>query len=98
MKITARNDNRLLLFFIGLDDLKFINDNYDHEEGDRALKKAAYILKKTFRESDIIARLGGDEFAILVSDGPELPEITLKRLKTSQIREMPHRASPTRFR
>lgn len=81
MKVTARNDSRLLLFFIDLDGLKFINDNHGHEEGDRALKKTAYILKKTFRESDIIARLGGDEFAILVSDGPELPEIALKRLK-----------------
>ncbi len=91
MKVTARNDSRLLLFFIDLDGLKSINDNHGHEEGDRAIKKAAYILKKTFRESDIIARLGGDEFAIMVSDGPELPEIALKRLKN--LTEMENAAS-----
>ncbi len=81
MKTAAREKRVLLLFFIDLDGLKLINDNYGHSEGDRALKKAADLLKKTFRESDIIARLGGDEFAVLVTDNDELPEIVLKRLK-----------------
>ena len=30
-----------------------------------------YILKKTFRESDIIARFGGDEFVVLSLETPE---------------------------
>ena len=75
-----RNKKRLLLFFIDLDGLKFVNDTYGHEEGDRMLKKTARILKKTFREADIIGRLGGDEFAVLVTDDEELPETILKRL------------------
>lgn len=41
----------------------------------------AELLKKNFRESDIIARLGGDEFAVLVTDNDELPGIVLERLK-----------------
>ena len=32
--------------------------------GDEAIIRAAEILRKTFRKSDIIARIGGDEFAI----------------------------------
>ena len=81
MKTSAREQKALLLFFIDLDVLKCINDTCGHEEGDRALKRTADILKKTFRDSDIIARLGGDEFAVLVSDNEELPEIILKRLQ-----------------
>ena len=53
-----------LLFFADLDGLKKINDTYGHEEGDNAIKAVAVILRKTFREVDIISRIGGDEFTI----------------------------------
>ncbi len=53
-----------LLFFADLDGLKGINDTYGHEEGDNAIMVAAGILKKAFRDMDILARLGGDEFTI----------------------------------
>jgi diguanylate cyclase (GGDEF)-like protein/PAS domain S-box-containing protein len=46
--------------------LKMINDTYGHEKGDELLKKAAEILKQSFRKSDIISRWGGDEFIILL--------------------------------
>jgi diguanylate cyclase (GGDEF)-like protein len=55
----------LLLVFADLDGMKAINDTLGHCEGDRALIDAAEILKKTYRDSDIIARLGGDEFTVL---------------------------------
>ena len=81
MKTAVRSRNKLLLFFIDLDGLKFINDTLGHEEGDNAIKRASTILKRTFRESDIITRLGGDEFAVLVADNVELPEVIMKRLQ-----------------
>ena len=81
MKTAVRTCKKMLLFFIDLDDLKSINDNWGHEEGDRALKRTSIILKNTFRDSDIVARLGGDEFAALVFDSPELPEVIMKRLQ-----------------
>ena len=80
IKTAIRADKKMLLFFIDLDGLKFINDTWGHEEGDRTLKRTSIILKNTFRDSDIVARLGGDEFAVLVFDSPELPEVILKRL------------------
>jgi diguanylate cyclase (GGDEF)-like protein len=48
-----------------LDGFKTINDRFGHQEGDLALIETAEILRKTFRDSDVIARLGGDEFTAL---------------------------------
>lgn len=62
-----REDVPFIVFYIDLDGLKKINDQYGHNEGDNALKATAEILKKSFRETDIIARLGGDEFTIFTS-------------------------------
>jgi two-component system cell cycle response regulator len=51
--------------------MKFINDEFGHDEGDQALINTARILKKTFRESDIIGRMGGDEFAVFLTNDSE---------------------------
>lgn len=65
IKVSKRNKDKMILFFIDVDDLKSINDTYSHQAGDDALIDTTDIIKKTFRESDIIARFGGDEFVIL---------------------------------
>ena len=66
IRISNRTGRDLLLFFIDLDGMKWINDTLGHKEGDKALVEAAGVLRETFRESDIIGRMGGDEFAVLV--------------------------------
>ncbi len=65
LKLAARAGKGLLLLFIDLDNLKEVNDEHGHSVGDQALIATTQILKKTFRESDIIARIGGDEFVVL---------------------------------
>jgi two-component system cell cycle response regulator len=65
VKIAQRANWELLVFFIDLDELKQINDNYGHPEGDQALRTVANILRETFRASDVVARIGGDEFIVL---------------------------------
>jgi diguanylate cyclase (GGDEF)-like protein/PAS domain S-box-containing protein len=72
LRIANRMKKRMLLLFADLDDLKWINDNMGHNEGDQALVDVANILKKTFRESDFVARIGGDEFAILAVETEEV--------------------------
>lgn len=65
----AKRQRQDMLLLIGdMDKLKWINDTFGHQEGDRAICEMADILKKSFRESDIIARIGGDEFAILQAE------------------------------
>lgn len=82
LKFARREKKGMFLISSDLDDLKKINDMLGHIEGDSALLETANVLKKSFRESDIIARLGGDEFVILVMESPESTIETLTtRLK-----------------
>jgi diguanylate cyclase (GGDEF)-like protein len=64
-KLAKRKETDLCLFFIDINNMKKINDQFGHMTGDAALVGTAGILRKVFRESDIIARIGGDEFAVL---------------------------------
>jgi len=80
LKLSVRTKKRLLFLFIDVDNLKWINDHHGHNEGDQALIDLANILKKTFRESDIIARIGGDEFVVLSESTDENGEIIMTRL------------------
>ena len=63
-----RNESSLSLVMIDLDDLKTINDQFGHNEGDIALRELARILRLNTRASDLAARWGGDEFVLLAPD------------------------------
>jgi diguanylate cyclase (GGDEF)-like protein/PAS domain S-box-containing protein len=96
----AKRDKRpMTLLFIDLDNLKSINDNFGHSEGDRAIVDAARVLKETFRESDVVARVGGDEFCVLMmSDGPVMDsETPLARLQTNMDLHNARRDRPYRL-
>lgn len=55
---------RALICYADMDNLKYVNDKFGHDDGDFALREIAAILKDTFREKDIIGRMGGDEFIV----------------------------------
>jgi diguanylate cyclase (GGDEF)-like protein len=69
------------LVFADLDGLKYINDEYGHNEGDNYIRNAAKYLK-TFPQvscdifpekrsshlETVVCRIGGDEFMVLASD------------------------------
>jgi len=80
LKAATRTKKGSMLLYIDMDDLKWINDHCGHNEGDQALIGLGSILKKTFRESDIIARIGGDEFAVLLESTYESNEMLMTRL------------------
>jgi len=66
--LAQRNKRNMALIFLDLNNMKQINDKFGHKEGDRALIDTANLLRRTFRESDIMARMGGDEFAVLLTE------------------------------
>lgn len=63
-KDCVANEKTVMLSFIDMDGLKFINDNYGHDEGDFAIKELANVIKECCEDGDICARFGGDEFVI----------------------------------
>ena len=62
IKLAKRNQTKLAILFVDLDNFKEINDHFGHGVGDEYLCKAAQFMKSQLRESDIISRFGGDEF------------------------------------
>ena len=65
-----------------LNGLKLINDTFGHFEGDKILREAAELLKRTCRSEDILARWGGDEFVILLpKTSIKNSEMVLQRIK-----------------
>jgi diguanylate cyclase (GGDEF)-like protein len=68
LKTARRTGQDSLLLYADLDGLKEINDTFGHSEGSLVIAKTAEVLRKTFRNSDIVSRLGGDEFAILAQN------------------------------
>lgn len=68
LKLAERMHKNFYLIFSDIDNLKKINDDFGHLHGDLFLKKAAEILRYSFRDSDIIARIGGDEFVVLIPE------------------------------
>jgi diguanylate cyclase (GGDEF)-like protein/PAS domain S-box-containing protein len=82
LKLAIRMERDVLMIFIDVDHLKYINDTYGHLAGDRALIDTARVLKESCREADIIARLGGDEFvALMTVDSDQTSELVCERIK-----------------
>jgi diguanylate cyclase (GGDEF)-like protein len=82
LKTAVRMKKKIVLIYMDVDNLKVINDTGGHQAGDKALADISYILRKNFRDSDIIGRLGGDEFAVLAMETTRMrPEILTRRLE-----------------
>lgn len=65
---SSRHDLPLTVIFIDLDYFKIYNDLCGHLAGDKALQKAADIIKGGVRDMDIVARYGGEEFCVILPD------------------------------
>ena len=87
MARAKRKDGSVYLLFADIDDLKIINDSYDHTVGDHAIIAAAETFKSSLREEDSVFRYGGDEFLAIFyvekmpeAEANETINITIKRV------------------
>ena len=87
INLSLSMDKEGCVFFCDLDGLKKINDNFGHDMGDSAIQLVAQVLKKVFRESDIVARLSGDEFGI-IAPSFKIENIELLREKINEENEI----------
>ncbi len=63
-KRTQNNNEIFTIAFIDINDLKYVNDKYSHEEGDKLIKNIVKIIEKKLKSEDVFFRFGGDEFIL----------------------------------
>ncbi len=68
LALMLRTDRVLSVCFIDIDGLKFVNDNFGHNEGDNLINFIVTSIKKRITSKDSISRFGGDEFLIIFPD------------------------------
>jgi diguanylate cyclase (GGDEF)-like protein/PAS domain S-box-containing protein len=65
---------------VDINGMKATNDSHGHAAGDELLRRAAQVLKLSFRKEDVIARIGGDEFVVLFHGAVQVQE-AVERVK-----------------
>ena len=70
LRQASRNNEKVGVLFLDLDNFKTVNDRLGHDIGDQLLVDLAATLTTCLRDSDITCRWGGDEFVVA------LPAIT----------------------
>ena len=68
LKYCGKHHTSLTVCYIDLDNLKQVNDNFGHKEGDRVIKTAVRAIKSILRANDAVCRMGGDEILIILPD------------------------------
>ena len=78
------------IVMMDLNNVKYVNDNYGHEEGDMLIVKAAGVLVNTQLENSEIMRTDGNEFLIyLVGYNERQISMYVKKL-TKELKALPH--------
>lgn len=80
--------SKIMISFIDMDGLKFINDNYGHDEGDFAIQKLASVIEECCRPDGICARFGGDEFVLFDKNATEESAALLEMKFNAKIENM----------
>lgn len=68
IKRAQRQKGQFLIVSADIAGLKQINTVAGYDEGDAVLRAVAEILKKSFRDSDLLARVEGGTFAVMAVD------------------------------
>jgi diguanylate cyclase (GGDEF)-like protein len=86
----ARAEGHLVgVFFLDVDNFKYINDSMGHAFGDRVLVSLAQRLQDNTRTIGFAARLGGDEFTIVYERALSLEDIGAVGLRVVQAFQTP---------
>lgn len=83
------------IIIIDLNNIKYINDNYGHAEGDEVIKKAASILIVNQEENTDIIRTDGNEFLIYMVGYDEKKVIEYTRRLSKEFKNLPHEFGAT---
>lgn len=93
LKIKEWDDNQVYpqgFVVIDLNNIKYINDNHGHEEGDTVIKKAASILIVNQEVNTDIVRTDGNEFLIYMVGYDEHDIINYTRKIYKELKNLPY--------
>jgi diguanylate cyclase (GGDEF)-like protein len=65
-ELAIRHNQPLSLIVLDFDHLKYFNDTYGHQAGNRLIKTIAQLIQRKVRKTDWVTRFGGDEFTIVL--------------------------------
>lgn len=78
------------IVMVDLNNVKYVNDNYGHEEGDQLIIKAAGILVNTQLENSEIIRTDGNEFLIYLVGYNSRQINTYTKKLSKEMQNLPH--------
>jgi diguanylate cyclase (GGDEF)-like protein len=78
------------IVMVDLNNVKYVNDNYGHEEGDDLIIKAAGVLVNTQLENSEIIRTDGNEFLIYLVGYSERQISTYAKKLSREMKNLPH--------
>ena len=78
------------IVMIDLNQVKYVNDNYGHEEGDKLIVDAASKLVNTQLENSEIIRTDGNEFLIYLVGYSEKQIQTYTKKLAKELKKLPH--------
>ena len=84
-----RNQEKLILYFIDVDNFKTINDTHGHDIGDQVLQHIANVLMFHSRKADMVVRWAGDEFLIFSPFSDNLSKQTLMNNIKNELKLIP---------
>ena len=93
LKIKEWDDNVIYpqaFVVIDLNNIKYINDNHGHEEGDTIIKKAASVLIVNQEANTDIIRTDGNEFLVYMVGYSEKDVIDYTRKIYKELKELPY--------
>ena len=78
------------IVIIDLNNVKYVNDNYGHEEGDKLIVTAASTLVNTQLENSEIIRTDGNEFLVYLVGYSERQVETYAKKLEKEMKSLPH--------
>ena len=86
-RVERQGKSNTAVFYLDLDNFKYVNDTLGHIAGDELLVQITLILQKRTRRSDLLARIGGDEFAMILYDVGESEALEVAELFRQNIHD-----------
>ncbi len=72
-----REDSRVAVLYVDLNNFKKLNDEHGHAAGDAALREIASRIQSVLRKHEMCGRFGGDEFCVIVASFRDDDELAI---------------------